>query len=124
MAYVYFIESTSGATYIGATVNLDKRIRQHNREIKGGAAATSNKVAKGEVWSYVCYIENCPTWNAALQCEWRWKQISRQIQKMKPSQRPRERRLEALATLLALDRPTSKAELYTSWEKPPNVVYI
>ena len=124
MAYVYFIESTSGATYIGATVNLDKRIRQHNREIKGGAVATSNKVDKGEVWSYVCYIENCPTWNAALQCEWRWKQISRQIQKMKPSQRPRERRLEALATLLALERPTSKAEPYSSWEKPPNVVYI
>lgn len=124
MAYVYFIESTSGATYIGATVNLDKRIRQHNREIKGGAVATSNKVHKGEVWSYVCYIENCPTWNAALQCEWRWKQISRQIQKMKPSQRPRERRLEALATLLALERPTSKAEPYSSWENPPNVVYI
>ena len=123
-SWVYFIESTSGATYIGATVDLDKRIRQHNREIKGGAVATSNKVDKGEVWSYVCYIENCPTWNAALQCEWRWKQISRQIQKMKPSQRPRERRLEALATLLALERPTSKAEPYSSWDKPPNVVYI
>lgn len=123
-SWVYFIESTSGATYIGATVDLDKRIRQHNREIKGGAVATSNKVDKGEVWSYVCYIENCPTWNAALQCEWRWKQISRQIQKVKPSQRPRERRLEALATLLALERPTSKAEPYSAWAKPPNVVYI
>jgi predicted GIY-YIG superfamily endonuclease len=26
MSYVYFIESTNGSTYIGATVNLDKRI--------------------------------------------------------------------------------------------------
>ena len=33
--FVYFIESTNGSTYIGATVNLDKRIRQHNKEIKG-----------------------------------------------------------------------------------------
>ena len=32
MSFVYFIESTNGATYIGATVNLDKRIRQHNKE--------------------------------------------------------------------------------------------
>ena len=39
--YVYFIEATNGRTYIGATVDLDKRIRQHNCEIKGGAVATS-----------------------------------------------------------------------------------
>ena len=35
--YVYFIKSTNESTYIGATVDLDKRIRQHNKEIKGGA---------------------------------------------------------------------------------------
>jgi predicted GIY-YIG superfamily endonuclease len=121
--YVYFIESTNGSTYIGATVDLDKRIRQHNKEIKGGATATSIKVNMGEIWSYVCYIENCQNWTAALQCEWRWKQISRQIQKTKPRQKPRDRRLEALDKLLELDKPTSKAELFANWEKPPNVVY-
>jgi structure-specific endonuclease subunit SLX1 len=122
--YVYFIESTNGNTYIGATVDLDKRIRQHNSELKGGAYATSLKVKKGEVWSYICYIQNCPTWNAALQCEWRWKQLSRQIQKEKPKQLPRERRLEALKKLLSLDKPTSKADLYSSWQTPPEVIYI
>tara|TARA_B100000424_G_C22929590_1_gene494534 strand:+ start:1039 stop:1416 length:378 start_codon:yes stop_codon:yes gene_type:complete len=122
--YVYFIEATNGRTYIGATVDLDKRIRQHNCEIKGGALATSIEVKKGETWSYVCYIENCPTWNAALQCEWKWKYISRQIQKTKPTQNPRERRLEALERLLKLDKPTSKADLYTSWENTPNIVYL
>ena len=124
MSYVYFIESTNGSTYIGATVNLDKRIRQHNKEIKGGATATSLKVNAGEVWSYVCYVENFPSWNEALKFEWRWKQISRKIQKSKPDQKPIERRLEALKTLLSLDKSTSRAIPYTEWEKSPNVIYI
>jgi structure-specific endonuclease subunit SLX1 len=124
MSYVYFIQSTSGSTYIGATVNLDKRIRQHNKEIKGGATATSMKVNQGQVWSYVCYVENFPNWNEALKFEWRWKQISRQIQKTKPTQKPIERRLEALEKLLKLDKPTSKAMLYSEWENPPKIVYI
>ena len=82
MSFVYFIQSTNGSTYIGATVNIDKRIRQHNKELKGGATATSIKVSQGEIWSYVCYVENFPNWNEALKFEWRWKQISRQIQKV------------------------------------------
>ena len=121
--FVYFIQSTNGSTYIGATVDLDQRIRKHNKEIKGGAVATSIKVNRGEIWSYVCHVENFPTWNAALQFEWRWKQISRIIQKSNPQQKPIDRRLAALEKLLSLDKPTSKAELYSSWETPPNVVY-
>lgn len=122
-AYVYFIESSNGYTYIGATVNLDKRIRQHNKEISGGAVATSNMVEKGEIWSYYCYVENFPSYNEALKFEWRWKQISRAIQKKKPFMKPREKRIEALNQLLNLDKPTSKAMLYSEWEKPPNIVY-
>ena len=122
--YVYFIQSSNGSTYIGATVDLDKRIRQHNKEIKGGATATSIKVNSGELWSYICYVENFPTWNEALKFEWRWKQISRQIQKFNPSQKPIERRLEALDKLLKLERPTSKAIPYSEWEKAPNIIYI
>lgn len=124
MSYVYFIESTNGSTYIGATVNLDKRIRQHNKEITGGALATSIKVSKGEIWSYVCYVENFPNWNEALKFEWRWKQISRQLQKNNPKQNPREKRLEALDKLLALDRPTSKAMLYSDWTSPPKIITV
>jgi len=123
MSYVYFIESTQGSTYIGATVNLERRIRQHNKEIKGGATATSNKVLNGEVWSYVCYVENFPNYNEALKFEWRWKQISRILQKNNPKQKPREKRLEALKMLLELDKPTSKAILYSDYENKPNVVY-
>jgi structure-specific endonuclease subunit SLX1 len=122
--YVYFIQSTNGSTYIGATVDLDKRIRQHNKEIKGGATATSIKVSQGEVWSYVCYVENFPTWNEALKFEWRWKQISRKIQKQNPNQKPIEKRLQALKELLSLDRSTSKAIPYSEWVNKPNIVYV
>ena len=122
--YVYFIQSSNGSTYIGATVDLDKRIRQHNKEIKGGATATSIKVNIGEVWSYVCYVENFPSWNEALKFEWRWKQISRQIQKDNPSQKPIDRRLEALNKLLKLEKPTSKAMAYSEWDNLPKIIYI
>ena len=123
MSFVYFIESTNGSTYIGATVNLDKRIRQHNKEIKGGARATSIKVEQGEVWKYICYVENFPNYNEALKFEWRWKQISRLIQKSNVTINPREKRFEALKKLLNLDKSTSKAIPYSEWEIKPNIVY-
>jgi predicted GIY-YIG superfamily endonuclease len=44
--FVYLLESTNQSTYVGATVDLTKRLRQHNKEIKGGAVATSIKVQK------------------------------------------------------------------------------
>ena len=123
MSYVYFIKSTYGSTYIGATVDLNRRLRQHNKVIVGGAHATSMKVANGEIWSYYCYVENFPTYNEALKFEWRWKYISRQIQKENPSLNPTEKRLEALKRLLALPKSTAKAIEYKDWEKSPNVVY-
>jgi structure-specific endonuclease subunit SLX1 len=124
LSYVYFIESTNGSTYIGATNNLDRRIRQHNKEIKGGAKATTLKVLKGEIWSYICYIENFPSYNEALKFEWRWKQLSRKIQKKNPEINPKEKRLQALKELLELDKPTNTSILYKDWVYSPNIVYI
>lgn len=118
--YVYLLESSDNATYVGATVDLEKRLRQHNKEIKGGAVATSMKVAKGETWRRVCYVENFPSWSAALQFEWAWKFQSRKLpQRMFPL----DRRKKALDTLLNLERPTSKAMAYTEWDTPINVVW-
>ena len=125
MSFVYFIESTNGATYIGVTVNLDKRIRQHNKELKGFKLATSFvKLTQGEIWSYICYVENFPSWNEALKFEWRWKQLSRQIQKKQPNLKPKEKRLLALDQLLKLEKSTSKAIPYLEWVNQPNVIYI
>jgi structure-specific endonuclease subunit SLX1 len=116
--FVYMLCSSGGATYVGATVDLDRRLRQHNKEITGGAHATGMKVAKGETWTRACHVAGFPDWKAALQFEWRWKHLSRQL----PSRlKPLERRMQALKQLLALERPTSKSVAYTEWDAPPVV---
>jgi len=47
MSFVYLLVSSDNATYVGATVDIERRLRQHNKEIKGGAHATDAKVNKG-----------------------------------------------------------------------------
>ena len=95
--FVYLLESTNHSTYIGATVDLDHRLRQHNMEIKGGARATSIKVKKGELWTRVCYVEGFPTWSEALKFEWAWKFYSRRLSR---ELFPLVRREQALNKLL------------------------
>ena len=119
--FVYLLLSSPNrnATYVGATVDLDRRLRQHNKEITGGAHATGIKVAKGETWIRVAHIEGFPDWQSALQFEWRWKQLTR---KMTISVHPLYRRMMALKELLELERPTSKAKPYSEWPERPKVV--
>lgn len=116
--YVYMLVATNGSTYVGATVDLNRRLRQHNKEIKGGAHATTTKVVRGEQWVRAAHVSGFPTWQAALQFEWRWKQITR---KLPAKMYPLKRRLLALKQLLELDRPTSKAIPYSEWKEPPGV---
>ena len=118
--YVYLLESTNNCTYIGATTDLDHRLRQHNMELKGGAVATSLKVKQGETWNRVCHIEGFPTWSEALKFEWAWKFQSRKLSK---KLLPIKRREIALDNLLALDKPTSKAIPYNEWETPIKIVW-
>ena len=118
--YVYLLLCSDGATYVGATVDLNRRLRQHNQEIVGGARLTGSKVARGKLWKSVGHVSGFPDWKAALQFEWRWKQISRRQPSHMP---PLERRLAALHALLLLDRPTSKAVEYSEWNSKP-VVHV
>lgn len=120
MSYVYLLHSTDNSTYVGATVDLERRLRQHNKIIKGGAHATSMKVNAGQTWERACYVEGFPDWQAALQFEWRWKQISR---KLSNKLFPLKRRMIALKELLSLDSSTSKAIPYSQWNTPPNIIF-
>ena len=118
--FVYLLESTNHTTYVGATVDLNHRLRQHNGEIKGGAVATTRKVNKGETWKRVCYIEGFPSWSECLKFEWAWKFQSRKLSK---KLFPLDRRKKALDVLLSLEKSTSKAIPYKKWETPINVVW-
>ena len=120
MSYVYLLVSSKGNTYVGATVDLDRRLRQHNKIIKGGAHATSMKVNAGQLWERACYVEGFPDWQAALQFEWRWKQISR---KLSNKLFPLKRRMIALKELLSLTSSTSKAIPYSQWNSPQNIIF-
>lgn len=117
--YVYLLVSSDNATYVGATVDLNRRLRQHNKEISGGAHATSAKVKKGEIWERACHVKNFPDWTAALQFEWKWKSVSR---KKSFGYLPLQRRLLALQDILKMEKPTSKSQPFIEWEIPPEVV--
>lgn len=102
--YVYCLESDTGTTYVGATVNLNRRLRQHNKELKGGAKITGRAVDKGGRWKRVCYATGFQTWKCALQFEWKWKFLTRKTPK---GGTPVQRRLEALNIMIAAGQSTS-----------------
>ena len=109
-------------TYVGATTDPDRRLRQHNKEISGGARATGISVQQGLTWQRACYITGIPEWRSALQIEWRWKQLSRT--QYKHIRNPIHRRLYSLKKLLLLDKPTEKAIPYEAYPSgPPKIIW-
>ena len=122
MSYCYLLYTDQGQTYVGATVDPDRRLRQHNKEISGGARATGIRVEQGLNWSRACYITNIPEWRSALQIEWRWKQLGRT--QFKHIKNPIERRLYSLKKLLSLEKPTEKGIPYDAYPSgPPQIVW-
>ena len=110
----YLLATLNGTekTYVGVTPDLDRRLRQHNGLISGGARATS-----GRQWERICHVRGFPDHRAALQFEWRWKQVSRGLHGT-----PLTRRLQALQILLGFDKSTTAAVEYEQWSEPPEVV--
>jgi len=91
--FCYMLASTDGRkTYVGATVNPDRRLRQHNGEICGGARATA-----GRSWKRRFLVGGFADERAALRFEWRWKYLTRQA----PGDSFMERRMHALSLLLS-----------------------
>jgi predicted GIY-YIG superfamily endonuclease len=64
---VYFIQGGNRA-YIRASVDLKRRLRQHNSEIVGGSCRTCGRGP----WRYIVAIEGFRTWHEALCFEWRF----------------------------------------------------
>ena len=108
---VYLLSSSQGLTYVGATVNLDHRLRQHNGEISGGAKATSGCAGS---WRRVCHVEGFADECAALQFEWAWKNWTKKFK----GGFPLERRIKGLVGLVGSPRATSKAVPFAELENP------
>ncbi len=100
--YCYIITNEHDRTYNGYTVNLNRRLRQHNGEIKGGAKATRGRGP----WSFLAVITS-DCWDCvstAMQHEWSIKYPTRR--------RPRPKEYNG-----AVGRLRSLAHVFAHMEK-------
>lgn len=113
--YNYFI-CCDKYTYNGYTVDLQKRLRQHNKEIKGGARATS---IRGP-WQYFAVLHS-HEWTAAraMQIEWLCRYPTRKKPRSRIFQKPSGRIL-SLTEICA--RFNESATLYVCEEFLPSVI--
>ena len=109
MSFFCYLLYSGNKTYIGATVDPNRRLRQHNGELVGGARRTS-----GAVWKRALYVGGFPDWTAALQFEWSWKRHGRG----KPSVFGK---LRGLLELLQSPRSTRTALPFALWPAPPRL---
>ena len=106
--YVYLLESSSKKTYVVATYNVERRVRQHNGVLKGGAKYTGKWVNRGDTWTCMGYVSGFPTWRDALQFEWKWKKLSKGSSL--------QSRLEALNVLITSEKSTASSTPFSEWE--------
>ena len=92
---VYLLINTSNQyTYLGITNNSERRLRQHNGILKGGAKYTTAFKGKGN-WQYHLKIKNL-TKSEALSIERTAKNLRRRAR----GKTPLEKRLDVLLPLL------------------------
>jgi structure-specific endonuclease subunit SLX1 len=116
MWVVYCISFGAGEkTYVGATNNFQRRLRQHNGELVGGAKYTTAAIASSKQtkdWKLLFIVRGFPSSQAALQFEWA---LKHETLRHRSERNLRRRRILALESLLQKDRVTSNAELLSSW---------
>ena len=95
MSYVVYVlvNTESNKTYVGITNKPDRRIRQHNGDLVGGAKYTKIHKGTGQ-WQFYGFIKNLEK-RPALSIE---KKIK--IRSRKMSGTPIERRLKAINNIL------------------------
>lgn len=101
-AWACYIIKNDKYTYVGVSNNVEKRLRAHNGEIKGGAKYTTSK---GSGWKHICIIRGFPTKIESLQFEWALKNLP--LKKAGGI----KNRIKKLEILLNKERWTRKAPL-------------
>ena len=111
---VYCLATMDGSrTYIGATVDPDRRLAQHNGLLKGGAKATACRPGQ---WYRVCHVRGFLDSHAALSFEWHWKHFSRGMKGVSAATSVMDRRQRALDACLAWAAAEGVADLEVVWE--------
>ena len=72
MWYIYVVVCFDNSFYCGITTNLDRRLKQHNGEIKGGA-----KYTRGRRPCQYVYTKKAANRSAASKEEYKFKKLSR-----------------------------------------------
>ena len=118
--WVFYLIYNENYTYAGVSNKYERRLRQHNGEIKGGAKYTTSKSPN---WKHICLVEGFHDKIQAMQFEWAVKHVQ-----------PRNvggviERIKKLYKVLLKEKWTSKSplaseiELIIHWkiEKPIHI---
>lgn len=107
MMWSVYLIATEKRTYVGCTTDPMRRLRQHNREIRGGARATKHGAGQ---WQFVIYVTGFPNRSSAC----RWEAI------VKKRARGLKQRLNALVDIAKGKCPEGRGKKYT----PPRKLTI
>ena len=82
---VVYILRNGKSLYVGATIDLSHRIRQHNGELSGGAHRTSTK---GPGWVCLLYVQGFQSRTESLQFEYALKREAKHARLLPVGGRP------------------------------------
>ena len=104
-AWIFYIIENNGKTYAGVSPNPTRRLRQHNKELVGGAKYTT---AHAPGWVHICLVHGFQNKIQAMQFEWAVKhEPPRKLGGL-------QRRLEKLHIVCCKEKWTSKSPLSTT----------
>jgi len=103
-------------TYVGATTNITRRLRQHNGELAGGAKYTT---AQGNEWKLLFLVNGFPGRVEALQFEYALKMTTL---RHRGTNNLEQRRIDALHILMQKDRVSKNAGLLQ--DLPLTIEYV